>query len=76
MLLLELFRDGILTEGDTRELMGMMKKYDIDYDELFEKYHFPTERRKGTDYFIMTIADPTARQGRRQLRSNTESDFV
>ena len=38
MLLLELFRDGILTEGDTRELMGMMKKYDIDYDE-YEDYY-------------------------------------
>ena len=76
MLLLELFRDGILTEGDTRELMGMMKKYDIDYDELFEKYHFPTERRKGTDYFIMTIADPTARQGRRQLRSKTINGLI
>lgn len=76
MLLLELFRDGILTKGDTRELMGMMKKYDIDYDELFEKYHFPTERRKGTDYFIMTIADPTARQGRRQLRSKTINGLI
>lgn len=75
-MLLKLYKDGILSEGDTRELMGMMKKYNIDYDELFEKYHFPTERRRGTDYYFMTVPDPTASQGRRQIRSKTIKGLI
>lgn len=75
MFILEMYRDGILTDGDTRELMGRMKRRNLDL-EVLDKYHFPSERRKGTDYFIMTVNDPTAAGGRRQIRSKTMSGLI